>query len=142
MKLEQIELVKTTYAQVEPMAATAAAIFYGRLFELDPSLRRFFKGSMGDQSIKLMATLSTVIANLDRQANIVGIVRYLGSRHVSYGVQAEHYNTMGLALFWTLRQCLGEAYTANVEEAWKETYYMLAGLMKEAAAELEAASDL
>ena len=42
-------------------------------------------------------------------------------------------HTVGAALLKTLRQALGVAYTADVEEAWTEVYGVLAGSMKEAA---------
>jgi hypothetical protein len=38
MTQEQIELVKSTWRKVIPIADTAADLFYGKLFELDPSL--------------------------------------------------------------------------------------------------------
>jgi hypothetical protein len=42
-------LVQTTFATLVPIADQAAALFYGRLFEIDPSLRRLFKGDLGEQ---------------------------------------------------------------------------------------------
>ena len=35
-------LIRESWAQVAPIADTAATIFYDRLFELDPSLRKLF----------------------------------------------------------------------------------------------------
>jgi hypothetical protein len=39
MTPEHIALVQRTFAEVLPMAETAAALFYERLFALDPTLR-------------------------------------------------------------------------------------------------------
>lgn len=39
MTPDQKTLVQTTFAQVAPIGETAAALFYAKLFELDPSLR-------------------------------------------------------------------------------------------------------
>lgn len=36
----QVTLVKRSWAQVEPIAPTAAALFYDRLFTVAPSVRR------------------------------------------------------------------------------------------------------
>jgi len=55
VSLAQKTLVQTSFAQVEPIAEAAAELFYGRLFALDPSLRRLFKGDMTAQGRKLMA---------------------------------------------------------------------------------------
>ncbi|HEX9790189.1 MAG TPA: hypothetical protein VGA60_05970, partial [Kiloniellales bacterium] len=45
----QKRLVQDSFAAVLPIAEAAAELFYGRLFELDPSLRRLFKGDMKEQ---------------------------------------------------------------------------------------------
>ena len=40
MTAQEIMLVRESFRKLEPMADQAAALFYARLFELDPSLRR------------------------------------------------------------------------------------------------------
>ena len=120
---------------MDPIRDQAAALFYGRLFELDPSLRPLFKGDMAEQGRKLMNMLATAAMGLDRLDGIVGEVQALGRRHVAYGVQDAHYDTVGAALLWTLEQGLGDAFTPQVKAAWAEAYTLLAGTMKQAAAE-------
>jgi len=139
MTPEQIELVKTSWAQVVPIADTAAKLFYGKLFELDPALRNLFKGDMAEQGRKLMRMVGTAVNGLDRLDQIVPAVKDLGVRHVAYGVQDEHYDTVGSALLWTLDQGLGDAFTPDVETAWTTVYGLLADTMKSAAAEAIAA---
>ncbi len=87
----QIALVRANFAQVAPISAQAAALFYGRLFEIAPPLRDLFRGDMAEQGTKLMAMLATAVANLDRLDAIVPAVRALGARHATYGVQAADY---------------------------------------------------
>lgn len=135
MDQESIRLVQQTWKQVDPIREKAAALFYGRLFELDPSLRPLFKGDMAEQGRKLMNMLATAAMGLDRLDSIVGEVQALGRRHVAYGVQDAHYDTVGAALLWTLEQGLGEAFTPQVKAAWAEAYTLLADTMKQAAAD-------
>ena len=45
----QISLVQGSFAQVAAIADAAAQMFYRRLFELDPTLSRLFKGDMKQQ---------------------------------------------------------------------------------------------
>jgi hypothetical protein len=52
---EHIALVQRTFADVLPMADTAATLFYKRLFVLDPTLRSLFHGDIQEQGHKLMA---------------------------------------------------------------------------------------
>jgi hemoglobin-like flavoprotein len=63
-------------------------------------------------------------------------VQTLGRRHVQYGVQETHYQTVGAALLWTLQVGLGEQFTPEVEAAWATAYTVLADVMKAAAAEV------
>src|SRR5262245_22929104 len=56
---EQIALVQTTWQQVSPIADTAARLFYGRQFELEPGLRPLFgRTDMDEQRRKLMEMLA------------------------------------------------------------------------------------
>lgn len=135
MTPEMIEHVQNSWEKVKPISETAATLFYGRLFELDPSLEKLFSGDMEEQGKKLMTMLGTAVAGLRNLEAIVPAVEALGKRHVSYGVEAAHYDTVGAALIWTLSQGLGEDFTDEVEAAWAETYNTLATTMKAAAAQ-------
>jgi hemoglobin-like flavoprotein len=133
MTPEKIALVRSSWQQVLPIKDTAAALFYGQLFELDPSLRSMFKGDMGEQGRKLMMIINTAVNSLDNLGPILGAVEDMGRRHVSYGVTETHYDTVGSALIWTLAKGLGEQFTPPVRDAWVETYTTLATAMKQAA---------
>ena len=52
MTSDQIALVQQSFAHMLPIADTAAALFYRRLFELDPSLRTLFTGDVAKQGHK------------------------------------------------------------------------------------------
>jgi hemoglobin-like flavoprotein len=134
MTPEHITLVQRSFADVLPMADTAAALFYERLFVLAPTLRPLFHGDMREQGRKLMAMLQRVVAGLSRSDELVPIVRQLGVRHRGYGVKDAHYATVGAALLWTLEQGLGERFTPEVQAAWTSAYALLANTMRAAAA--------
>jgi hemoglobin-like flavoprotein len=134
MTPENQALVRDSFAKVVPIAPQAAALFYDRLFVLDPSLKPLFKGDMNEQGRKLMAMLGTAVANLGKLEAIVPAVQDLGRRHKTYGVPPESYDTVAAALLWTLGQGLGDAFTPQVEVAWVEAYTILATVMKDAAA--------
>ena len=127
-------MCKNSFAEIVPIASQAAALFYDRLFVLDPSLKPLFKGDMTEQGRKLMAMIGTAVANLGKLEIIVPAVQDLGRRHATYGVQPAHYSTVASALLWTLGQGLGDAFTQPVEAAWTEAYTILATVMKDAAA--------
>ena len=130
----QIELVKSTWASVEPISETAAELFYGRLFELDPKLKSLFSTDMKEQGKKLMQMIGVAVANLHQLEEVLEPVQELGKRHLDYKVEEKDYDTVGEALLWTLERGLGEAWNDEVKEAWAETYTTLATVMKDAAA--------
>ena len=136
----QHELIRSTWAQVTPIADTAAQLFYERLFELDPALRRLFsRTDMEAQRKNLMQTLTVVVKSIDNLAPLVPAVEALGRRHAGYGVQAKHYATVGQALLDTLQAGLGDAFTRDAREAWGDAYELLAGVMLAAGGEARAA---
>src|SRR5512147_1064775 len=129
MTPEQIMLVKSSWAKVVPIAQTAARLFYGKLFDLDPALRPLFKGDMEEQGRKLMRMVGTAVNGLDRLDQIVPAVRDLGIRHAGYGVTDAHYDTVGAALLWTLEKGVGPASTSEMKAAWATVYAVLATVM-------------
>ncbi|GLR71585.1 globin family protein [Agaribacter marinus] len=135
MSPETVSLVQGTFAKVAPIAPTAAALFYGKLFELDPTLKPMFKGDITEQGAKLMKMIGMAVNSLNNLDALVPVVQDLGTRHVDYGVKDKHYDTVGEALIWTLSEGLGEDFTDAVKAAWIETYTVLATVMKEAASE-------
>ncbi|MGT2488500.1 globin family protein [Methylobacterium oryzae CBMB20] len=134
MTPEQVRLVQDSFAKVRPVAGTAADLFYGRLFEIAPRVRDLFPGDMTEQKQKLMAMLGLAVANLNRPDTVVPAPQDLGRKHAAYGAQDSHYAPVGAALLWTLEQGLGPDFTPEVREAWAETYALVAGVMKQAAA--------
>ena len=131
-------LVQETFGLVAPIAPTAAALFYQRLFDLDPTLRPMFKGDIAEQGKKLMQALALAVKSLDRPEALTPVLQDLGRRHARYGVTDAHYDTVGAALIWTLEQGLGGRFTADVREAWVAVYGVVATTMKLAANELAA----
>ena len=140
MTPEQIALVQSSWEKVKPIVDQAAELFYGRLFELDPSLKPLFKGDMKEQGKKLMATLNLAVASLTKLDTILPAVKDLGRRHVQYGVPDQSYETVGEALLWTLDKGLGDDFTDDVKEAWTITYTTLSTVMLDAAHEAEASA--
>ena len=104
MTPKQVAMVQTSWLEVDPISDAVATLFYERLFDLDPTLRRLFRRT-----------------DMVQQRRI--------RRHAGYGVRENHYDKVGEALLWTLREGLGEAFTLEVREAWAEVYYTLASVM-------------
>jgi methyl-accepting chemotaxis protein len=121
--------VRQSWAQVVPIAPQAAALFYQNLFAADPALRPLFKGNMVEQGHKLTQMLGVAVSKLDDLETLVPVLQDLARRHVGYGVQASHYQTVGAALLKTLAQGLGDEFTPPVREAWVAVYDVVADVM-------------
>lgn len=146
MTPEQIKAIQESFAKVAPISEQAAALFYGRLFAIDPALKPLFRGDMKEQGRKLMATLAVVVNNLNNLGAVLPAASGLAKRHVAYGVKPAHYTPVGEALLWTLQQGLGAAWTPELAAAWSAAYGVLSEYMiaeaygRSAAAEYRAAS--
>lgn len=138
MTPEQVSLVQESWKDIIPISETAAELFYGKLFELDPDVRPLFTSDIKEQGRKLMQMIGIAVNGLTRLDEITPAVEQLGERHVAYKVKDAHYNSVGAALLWTLDQGLGEKFTPAVQEAWALTYGTLAEVMKNAAAKVAA----
>ena len=128
-------LIRSTWAQVVPIADQAAGLFYERLFTLDPTLRRLFRRTdMEAQRRNLVQTLAVVVRSIDTLEPLLPAVQALGRRHAGYGVRPSHYATVGHALLETLEMGLGSAFTPEARDAWAEAYGLIAGVMQSAEA--------
>jgi hemoglobin-like flavoprotein len=126
---EQAEIVQSTWRAVLPVGDTFAELFYGRLFALDPQLRRLFRGDMVEQGRNLTAMLSVAAANIARPEKISVALRQLGKRHASYGVERRHFATLEDALVFALEHALIDVFTAEVKAAWQAAYALLSSAM-------------
>ena len=129
MNPAQINLVQESFAKVAPISEQAATLFYDRLFEVAPAVKVMFPADMTEQRKKLMATLAVVVNGLSHLESVLPAASALAKRHVSYGARPEHYPVVGGALLWTLEKGLGEAWTADVADAWTAAYGTLSGYM-------------
>jgi len=133
LSAHQIRLIQESWQRVVPIKDQAAELFYARLFELDPSVKKLFKGKLDYQGDKLMTTLNVVVNSLDNLGEIEAMLQAMGKRHIIYSVEAAHFETVGAALLWVLEQGLGDYFTEEVKEAWVIAYGLIADTMKQAA---------
>ena len=133
MQPETERLVRESWARFAPVAVTSARYFYDKLFELDPGAERLFvRTDMNEQGRKVMAMFAEIARVLDRPEELVSEVADLGRRHVHYGVQESEYDSVGIALLWTLEQGLGASFTPEVRAAWTEAYQLVAAIARRA----------
>ncbi|MBC7921359.1 MAG: hypothetical protein H7Z75_09755 [Ferruginibacter sp.] len=128
----KILAVKNSWSYLLLHSEEAGALFYQRLFELDPALETLFKPDMTAQAKKLVDMLTLMVTKLQSMADIEEEVRALAQRHVHYGTRPEHYQTVGQALVHTLEMVLGDRWDEETRRAWAEVYAQWARAMIEA----------
>lgn len=140
MTPERRQLVIESWKVLAPNSAQVGAIFYRRLFEIDPNLRPLFKDTILDEQIRKLTTMLDLIVHwLDIPERLVPALKQLGARHHGYGVQDEHYNKVGAALLGTLEEGLGDKFTPDIRSAWTEAFVLISSLMRRGAAKVSGA---
>lgn len=132
----EIQLVRTTFDLIVPIAGVIADLFYDRLFYLAPSVRRMFPHDMRGEKRSLIVMIATTVQNLDNPEALIPLAKALGARHARYGVTAGHYEIAGEVLIWALERGLASDFTAEVERAWRRAYAFLAAAMRAGADEV------
>ena len=131
MTPKQIQLVQQTWAQIEPVSEAAAAIFYARLFAIDPEASHLFAAAdMSRQRVKLVLTLGEIVRGLTGDTQLQVKLEELGRRHVAYGVRAEHYLTVRDALMWMLGRMLAPEFPRETRDAWAAAYDLISSTMQ------------
>lgn len=134
MTFEQCRLVRQSFDPLRELAGPLSLLFYGKLFELDPSARRLFHNDLALQGRKLMETLAAVVESLDRLDSTRARLAELGRQHAGFGVRPEQYEMVIAALLWTLAQALGPDFDPPTRDAWTAALTAVCAAMKEGAA--------
>lgn len=118
---------------VLPRSEKFSQLFYGRLFELDPSLRGLFPEDTAALGRKIMLVIDMAVASIDHIDILETTLSAGGRRHHRYGVCPHHYGLMRDALLWTVREMTGTRMGPELEAGWSAVYDRMAELMKKGA---------
>lgn len=83
MTQREKQIVSESFPLIREIAIPVSLLFYGRLFDVDPSLRQLLKIDMKEQSKKLVAMRDTIVESIDDCERISPVLRQLGQRHVA-----------------------------------------------------------
>src|SRR5258708_35880372 len=93
MTLDQKQLVQNPWEKVLPISETAATLFYGRLFELDPTTRPLFKHTnMPEQRKKLMRAIGTLVNGFNTLDQLNPALRNLAQRLRAFMLKDDNYS--------------------------------------------------
>lgn len=126
----QKQLVQESLEDLRDLSAPVSLLFYGRLFDLDPALRKLFKADIRDQASKLMSMLALIVESLDHFDELRPQLFEMGRRHAAYGVEAGHYETVAAALVWAIGQALQPDFYPETKAAWLALIDAVSEVMK------------
>jgi NAD(P)H-flavin reductase/hemoglobin-like flavoprotein len=129
-----VEIIRSSFALVEPQAEDVGRHFYATLFSRAPETRDLFPVNMEVQRSRLLRALVHVVQMVDQPDELVPFLQQLGRDHRKFGVLAEHYDAVGAALLSAIAHFAGPAWTPGIAKAWTDAYGVVAGAMREAAA--------
>ncbi len=129
----ELALIESADEVVRADPDAFAHVFYATLFEVAPEVRELFDDDLTAQRGKLVDEVAFFIgaaADLDR---FVERAHDLGSRHVGYGVQRDHYDAVGVALVAAVRERTGDDWTSEHHRAWTKLYRLISDVMLDGA---------
>jgi hemoglobin-like flavoprotein len=126
----QRRLVRQTVGSLRDQAGPVSLLFYGRLFELDPSARRLFHNDLELNGRKVIETLNWMAESLDRFDAMTDRLAELGRQHAGYGVRPDQYESVIAALLWAIAQALGPDFDAATRDSWKVALSAVSEAMK------------
>lgn len=122
--------VAASMARLSSRMQSLTTRLYDKLFEADPTLRALFPEDLETQKSKLAHALRLAIDGLAAPSQLVPVLEDLGRRHVRYGVQPEHFLTLGKALVGALAELDANDWTPELESAWGRAYSFIEAAMR------------
>jgi hemoglobin-like flavoprotein len=141
MHPNQLELVRDSFVQILVDPERAAALFYGRLFELAPDTRPLFRHDMTEQGRRLIEALAWIVTGLSQLDVMLPSLRKLAERHVGYGVEDRHYAIVGRALLHMVTVHGGPRVDAATRQAWTMAYALVSDAMIDASRDIRTLRD-
>lgn len=125
----QIELIQTSFDRLNTNMKVQSEFFYSALFRHAPQFKPMFRDDIAGQGMRFMSTLAVILKNLSAPEAILDKYIELGESHARMGIKAEDFKPMEEALMDTLRNELGDDFTAEMEAAWRTAYEDFSSLM-------------
>lgn len=135
LSADTIAIVKSTGPLLRQHGLAITQRMYERLL-VDPAIAALFDQAAiasGEQPKRLAASILAYAENIDNLGALAGAVGVITRRHVTAGVQADHYGPVAEALLPAIVDVLGDGVaTPAVIHAWGEAYWALSNIMIDA----------
>eukprot|EP00755_Sulcionema_specki_P035206 Sspe_Gene.21486::Locus_8074_Transcript_1_1_Confidence_1.000_Length_3770::g.21486::m.21486 len=129
LTMQQMDIIRASWAKI-PDVNNLASTLYKCLFAIDRSLRRLFsRVDLLRQGERLMGVLRDVVDSLNDLSRVTPSLQQLAERHVNYGVEIDHYDTLGKALLDALQEDLAKSFGEKELRAWSVLFAIIKKIM-------------
>jgi len=137
---KHFKLVEDTWKTAAGLGVeTVGVLLFKNIFTAAPEALALFpfkdekdlyeSSSLKGHGVKVVTTVDVAVSKLRDLPTLVPVLQELALKHVGYGVLPAHYPVVGGALIKTLKDGLGEAWTAEVEAAWLKVWGLISSTM-------------
>jgi NAD(P)H-flavin reductase/hemoglobin-like flavoprotein len=126
---DEIGMLEESLRLLEGEADRLMGHFYAALFLEAPHLRSLFPVAMAGQRDRFFRALTGVVAHLREPERLTPMLQHLGRDHRKFGVRAEDYDLVGVALITALRRFGEDVWVPELESAWIRAYELMAATM-------------
>lgn len=118
---------------LEPDAQTVIRAFFERLVERRPKFKPLFRDTDWPRQRRMLLSALVLVAECDEEPDVaLETVRALGRRHAELPLTGEDYEIFESTLRETLQEAIGEAWTTDVDRAWKSAMHFVVTTMRKA----------
>lgn len=129
-----INMIRSSFEKAKPIAGDVANKFYEFLFQDYPAAKGLFTDvNMAAQKKALINSLVYIVDHLEDGEKLTNYLKKMGSRHVNYGTEPEHYSWVGQSLLKTFAFFFGDEWTPELKSQWTQAYTFIAETMLEGA---------
>ena len=129
-----VNRLETSFDLLAPRGEELVELFYSNLFEAAPDVEPLFANTdMKRQRAMLLAALVLLRNSLRDLDALVPKLQALGARHVAYGATPEMYPLVGQVLLASMAELAGDAWNAEIADAWLDAYGVVASTMLDGA---------
>lgn len=127
----QLAVIQQTVPVLQENGEVLTRHFYARMFRENPEVRAFFNPAhqqAGTQQRALAGAICAYAQHVDNPAALADAVELIAQKHVSLGIQPQHYPIVGANLLASIQEVLGIDETSEIIDAWAAAYGALADI--------------
>ena len=126
-----IQIIEKTFFLLNPYSTKFASLFLLHLSVNSEIKNLLFQHNIEENKLEIAESLRMIISHLENIECLKSIVKEILEKYEIYDFICTHHQLIGQIWLKTIESCLEDAFTPEVEEAWKDLYSLIIGLILE-----------